>query len=169
MSEEKPNSEKNERKNQNIGELILDKIRLMLKKDIELSDILRGVIDSPYKMPIEANTPIINIKLHKEIKIPTFISHAIANDNISVYAIEIDNNKILIKYNKENGMKDFESVDLGYKTISVKELFMLFYVLKNLSENDIIEISTSIDNHINQIENEKDLLIELLKDNGIKI
>jgi len=165
MSTEKPNSEKNG----NMSELIIDKIRLMIKKDAELKDMLNSVIDSPYKMPTESNMPRINITLHKEIKMPTFIGHAIANNNIAVYGIEIDNNTILIKYVKGNGMKDFESIDLGYRTISVKELFMLFYVLNNLSDNDIIEISASIDNHMNEIEKEKDLIIEMLKDNGIKI
>ena len=163
------NPEKNERKNGNMSELILDKIRLMLKKDIELKDMLNSVIDSPYKIPTGADMPRINIRLHKEIKIPTFISYAIGSSDISVYGIEIDDDTILIEYNKGNGTKDFESVNLGYRTISIKELFMLFYVLNNLSENDTIEISASIDNHINEIEKEKDLIIEILKDNGIKI
>jgi len=169
MSEKNINLEKDERKNGNMSGLIIDKIRLMLKKDIELKDILRSVIDSPYKMPTEADMPRINITLHKEIKIPTFIGYAIGSSDISVYGIEIDDNTILIKYNKGNGTKDFESVNLGYRTISIKELFMLIYVLNNLSENDTIEISASIDNYVNEIEKEKDLIIEMLKDNGIKI
>jgi hypothetical protein len=169
MPEKTNNSEKTERKNGNMSELIIDKIRLMIRKDIGLKDILRSVVEFPFKMPTESNLPTINITLHKEIKIPTFISHIIADDNIAVYGIEIDNERILIKYNKENGHKDFERIDLGYQTITVKELFMLLYVLNNLSENDIIEITTTIDNHMNEIENESDLIVKTLKDNGIEI
>ena len=169
MSTEKPNSEKTERENGNMSQLVIDKIRLAIKKGAELNDILHIVIENPFKILKESNMPVIDIRLHKEIEIPKFIGYAIADREIKVYGIEIDNNTILIKYVKENGMKDFESVDLGYRTVSIKELFMLIYVFNNLSENDLIQIFNAIDSHINKIENEKDLLIETLKGIGIEL
>ena len=173
MSEKKQNqnTEKNTEKEYSslYGDIVMDKLVIATNKLDELYDLMHKLVNNPYKLKSMGKMINFKVSFKQKLTIPSYISMILFGEkDTKITGIEIEGNIVYIYY-EINNEEYREYIDFGASRLTVKEYVLFLIVFKRISDNDLFEITNMLSDIIAEISNEKDCVMNILKENGIKI
>ena len=138
----------------------------------EYKEFMDTYVDNPFYFDPVGD--IINFKeeLKEGFQLPYFISRIVFKSDIIVKAIEIKGSDIYIYYHNkgvETEILDRYIINLDWKRLPIRDLFMVIFILYNMPMNNASDFSLSLQWFKDYIEQEKNTVIKMLKNNGIEI
>ena len=166
--EQEKNTENQERTEKRIIQNIVS-VNNELKEYKEFMDMY---ISNPfYFTPIGS---IINFKeeLKEGFQLPYFVSRLVFGNDIIVKAIEIKGSDFIIYYHNSGvntEILDRYIINMDWAKLPIKDLFMLVFIMHNMPREYISDIILHMQEFKDYIRQERDMVIKMLKDNGIEI
>jgi len=172
---QKQNTEKNaqDKITEIYGDMVMEKITLTENRIERLFDLLHKIIENPFKLKSVDRLLQFNVNFKYEIEIPQFLAQIIfdtaKNEKVRITGIELKGTAIFFNY-KINDNNDYRYyIDFGATKIVTKELILFKYVFENIDNGDLIEITNTLSDIINEVDREIEIVLKILKDSNVKI
>jgi hypothetical protein len=165
-------AERNEKIAQRIATVLMDSLIRTNNELKEYKEFMDTYVNNPFYFTSMGS--IINFKedLKEGFQLPYFVSRLIFGIDIRVKAIEIKGSDFIIYYNNneiETEILDRYIINLDWQKLPIKDLFMLVFILYNMPMNNASDFSLSLQWFKDYIRQERDMVIKMLKNNGIEI
>jgi len=165
-------AERNEKIAQRIASVLMDSLIRTNNELKEYKEFMDTYVNNPFYFTTVGD--IINFKedLKEGFQLPHFVSRLIFGIDIRVKAIEIKGTDFIIYYSNneiETSVLDRYIINLDWQRLPIKDLFMLVFILYNMPMNNASDFSLSLQWFKDYIDQEKNTVIKMLKNNGIEI
>ena len=165
-------AERNEKIIQHMASILMDRLIRTTEELKDYKEFMDTYINNPFYFTSIGG--IINFKeeLKEGFKMPYFISRLVFGNDIIVKAIEVKGSDIIIYYhNSETETSDLDRyiVNLDWQRIPIKDLFMLLFILYNMPMDNASGFALQLQWFKDYIRQERDMVIKVLKNNGIEI
>jgi len=153
---------------QKIATVLLHSVMSAIDKVNEYKDFANVYVNNPFYIAESNNAVEFKIDLQAPVKLPRYLSYFIFGAPMSVYAIEIKGAFITL-YCSNNSIKDRYTIELDSERLPVLDIAILLHVLNDLSMDNTSMIVAETRGIKNAIDEEKGMIVNLLKANGIEI
>ena len=165
-------AERNEKIAQRIASVLMDSLIRTNNELKEYKEFMDTYVNNPFYFTSMGS--IINFKedLKEGFQLPYFVSRLIFGNDIVVKEIEVKGSDFVIYYHNkgvETSILDRYIINLDWQRLPIKDLFMLIFILYNMPMNNASGFSLSLQWFKDYIEQEKNMVIKMLKNNGIEI
>jgi len=164
--------ERNEEIIQHMASVLMDSLIRTTQELKDYKEFMDTYINNPFYFTSIGS--IINFKeeLKEGFKMPYFISRLVFGNDIIVKAIEVKGSDIIIYYYNsgiETSDLDTYVINLDWQRLPTKDLFMLLFILYNMPMSNASGFTSQLQWFKDYIRQERDMVIKVLKNNGIEI
>ena len=173
---EKQTTENTEKQTEEITEriasILMDSLVRTTNVVNEYKDFMNTYIDNPFYIAVPNG--IINFKIDFEdgFKMLYFVSRFVFGKEVVIKGIEIKGSDFIILYhsdNTDNTVLDRYIVNLDWKRLPVKDVFLVIIVLFNMTMDSVAKFTLHLQMFRDYVNQEKNTAIKMLKANGIEI
>jgi hypothetical protein len=165
-------AERNEKIAQRIATVLMNSLITTNNELKDYKEFMDTYVNNPFYFTSLGG--IINFRedLKEGFQLPYFISRLVFGNDIVVKEIEIKGSDFIIYYHNkgiETEILDRYIINLDWQRLPIKDLFMLIFILYNMPMNNASGFSLSLQWFKDYIEQEKNMVIKMLRNNGIEI
>jgi len=168
-TEKNTNTEKTTELTDLYPDMVMERIALTENRIEGLFELVHKLIENPYKLKDIDKLLELSIKFKYKIEIPTFLANIIFEDNVRITGFELKGSVVYFTYEVNNVDNYKYYIDFGASKLTVKEYILFKYVLQNLNDDDLFSIVDTLSNIITKVDNERNMVLKLLKDSNVKI
>jgi len=168
-TEKNTNTEKTTELTDLYPDMVMERIALTENRIEGLFELVHKLIENPYKLKDIDKLLELSIKFKYKIEIPTFLANIIFEDNVRITGFELKGSVVYFTYEVNNVDNYKYYIDFGASKLIVKEYILFKYVLQNLNDDDLNSILDTLSNIITKVDNERNMVLKLLKDSNVKI
>jgi len=162
------NSEKNVPIVQRLASALMGALRDTTDKVNEYKGILSVYVSNPFSYYAESDVVQFRLELDAPINLPKYFSLMVFGAELTVNAIEIKGHHIYFYFEGKSDIEGYK-IELDNERVQLMDLALLIYILNNMSYNDYAKFSSYLQTYKENVEQEKNELLKILKDNGIEI
>ena len=170
--EQEKNTENQEHTEKRTEKIIIQNMASVSNELKEYKEFMASYVNNPFYFTSENNIINIKVELKEGFLLPYFISRIMFGNDVVVKEIEIKGSDIYIYYHNkgvETSILDRYIINLDWARLPIKDLFMLVFIMRNMPREYISDILLRIQELKDYVRQEKDVVIKMLKDNGIEI
>jgi len=180
VAQKNTNTEKQENQNTDRNQEVIEHMASVLLHSLirtneelkEYKEFLNTYIDNPFYFT--AVSDIISFKedLKEGMILPYFVSRLTFGYEVVVKSVEIKGSDVIIYYHNkgvETSILDRYIINLDWQRLPIKDLFLLVIILFNLPMDNASGFSLHLQWFRDYIEQEKNVVIKALRNNGIEI
>ena len=165
--EKNMNSEKNVSIVQRLASVMLNALRDTTTFINEYKDTLNQYVKFPYVFYAESDIINFKIELETPIKLPRYYSLMVFGAELTVNAIEIKGHNISFYFAEKSEIERY-TIELDNTKLPISDLLLLVFVLQNFAYNDHAKYSLNLKDYKENIEQEKTMIMDILRNNGIE-
>lgn len=148
---------------------VMELISNAIDSNNELNKFLEIAVDNPFYLKVDKAIFKVVLELSKPMFIPYHVSLSIFNAEVEIVGIEIDGVTVKLKYKVNDSGIHIYKIELDNVKLSIKDLYLLIYVLSFMDINDFSTLKMRLITARNSMYYQKDLIKQRLEFNGIKI
>jgi len=173
VAQKNTNTEKTTEKTQELTsqypDIVMEGIMITENRIEGLFELLHKLIENPYRLKSVDRLLEFGIKFKHKIEIPTFLANIVFEDNVRITGFELKGSVVYFTY-EMNDIDNYKYyIDFGASKLIVKEYILFRYVFENLNDDDLSNIRNALSDIIVKVDNERNMVLKLLKNGNIKI
>ena len=150
-------------------DIVMEGIMITENRIEGLFELMHKLIENPYKLKDIDKLLEFSIKFKNKIELPYFISNIIFEDSVRITGLELKGSVVYFNYEVNNIDNYKYYIDFGASKLVTKEYILFRYVLENLNDDDLSNIRNTLSDIIVKVDNERNMVLKLLKDGNVKI
>jgi len=168
-TEKNTDTEKSQELTDLYPDMVMERIMITENRIEGLFELLYKLIENPYRLKSVDRLLELSIKFKHKIEIPTFLANIVFEDNVKITGFELKGSVVYFTYEMNNIDNYKYYVDFGASKLVAKEYILFAYVLQNLNDDDLDSILDTLSDIITKVDNERNMVLKLLKDSNVKI
>jgi len=168
-TEKNTDTEKTQELTSQYPDIVMEGIMITENRIEGLFELMHKLIENPYKLKDIDKLLEFSIKFKNKIELPYFISNIIFEDSVKVTGLELKGSVVYFTYEVNNIDNYKYYIDFGASKLVAKEYILFRYVLENLNDDDLSNIRNTLSDIIVKVDNERNMVLKLLKDGNVKI
>jgi len=149
--------------------MVMDKITLTAERISQLYDLMHKLITNPYHIKDVDRLLNLSVKFKHKIEIPSFISKILFEDIVEITGFELKGSTVFFDYSINGNGEYRYYIDFGASKLITKELILFKLVFERIDYNDLTVLLDALGDFISEIDDERNMVLELLKKGNIKI